>query len=181
MLCLKHAYGEIVMSKVGQPFPLITLKAVNSGEITLGATGGDRWQLVVVYRGLHCPLCKKFLRELNEMREDLYGMGVDVLVVSVDPEVKAVTMKEELGLDLAVAYDLSIQDARVLGLYISNPRSPTETLKPFTEPGTFLIRPDGLLQVADVSNAPFARPDLNLLKRGISIIQERDYPIRGVA
>jgi hypothetical protein len=32
----------------------------------------------------------------------------------------------------------------------------------------------------DISNAPFARPDLNgILKKGVKFIQEKRYPIRG--
>jgi hypothetical protein len=66
-----------------------------------------------------------------------------------------------------------------LGLYISEPRSPQETDRPFAEPGLFVINPKGRVQIADISHAPFARPDLSGILNGIKVIQERNYPIRG--
>ena len=41
--------------------------------------------------------------------------------------------------------------------------------------------PQGRLQIIDISNAPFARPDLDGLLNGLKFIQEKDYPIRGTA
>ena len=60
-----------------------------------------------------------------------------------------------------VGYDLSVDQMRTLGLYISEPRSPQETDRPFPEPALFITNPEGKLQIVDVSNAPFARPELN--------------------
>ena len=66
-----------------------------------------------------------------------------------------------------------------LGLYISHPRSPQETDRPFAEPGLFLINPAGQAQIIDISNAPFARPDLASIARAAKRIQDMNYPIRG--
>lgn len=66
-----------------------------------------------------------------------------------------------------------------VGLYVSEPRSPEETDRPFPEPGVLVINPDNQLQIIDVSNAPFARPDLAALRDGLRFIQAKDYPIRG--
>jgi hypothetical protein len=70
---------------------------------------------------------------------------------------------------------------RKLGLYISSPRTPPETDRPFAEPGLFLLNPEGKAQIIDISNAPFARPDLAEILRGIKLIKERNMPIRGTA
>ena len=77
-----------------------------------------------------------------------------------------------------VGYGLSIEQMHSLGLYISDPRSPEETDRPFAEPGVFLINEKGTLQLVDISNAPFSRPDLNALVGGIDFIRSNDYPIR---
>lgn len=70
---------------------------------------------------------------------------------------------------------------RELGLYVSDPRSAAETDRPFPEPGLFVINNEGKLQVADISNAPFARPALSSVLMGLSFIKNPDnnYPIRG--
>ena len=75
---------------------------------------------------------------------------------------------------------LSEEEMRTLGLYISSPRSPDETDRNFAEPATFVINPDGKVQIVDVSNAPFARPDLKGLLDGIRFVMAKHYPVRGI-
>jgi hypothetical protein len=70
---------------------------------------------------------------------------------------------------------------RTLGLYISDPRSPQETDHQFAEPGVFVINPRGETQIIDISNAPFARPALPALLKGLQFVISKDYPIRGRA
>lgn len=165
---------------VDKPFPQTQLKTLSGAEVTLGKPREDRWQLVVVYRGLHCPICKKYLGKLNGMKSELEDMTVDIVTVSTDPKEKAETFAEDLGLDIEVAYGLDIDRARQLGLYISTPLDDTETDQPFAEPGLFLIRPDGGLHIAEVSSAPFCRPDLEFVKMGIDYVLGKDYPPRGI-
>ncbi len=70
---------------------------------------------------------------------------------------------------------------RELGLYLSDPRSPQETDRAFAEPRLFVINPKGQVQMIDISNAPFARPDLKSLLKGLKFVMSKDYPIRGRA
>lgn len=86
-----------------------------------------------------------------------------------------------MGIDVAIAYDLSPEQMQSLGLYVSEPRSPEETDRLFAEPGLYLVNPEGRAQIVDISNAPFSRPDLKGVLRGLRFIQENDYPIKGTA
>lgn len=95
------------------------------------------------------------------------------------PEEKAAADFAEYNWRFPLGYGLSVAQMQELGLYISNPRSPQETDRPFSEPGLFLINPEGQVQMLDISNAPFARPDLAAIARGAKRIQEMNYPIRG--
>ncbi|MDG2609875.1 thioredoxin peroxidase, partial [Vibrio parahaemolyticus] len=65
--------------------------------------------------------------------------------------------------------------------YISEPRSEKETDHLFAEPGLFVVNSKGQVQLVDISNGPFARPDLEVLLSGLAFIRnpENDYPIRG--
>jgi peroxiredoxin len=135
--------------------------------------------MVLVYRGLHCPLCKKYLAQLDEMIGQFNAIGVDVLAVSGDPKIKAQAMVEEKNLTLNIGYGMTIDQMASLGLYVSDPRSEKETDRPYAEPGLFVINSDGNIQILDASNAPFSRPDLNALLNGIRFIRENNYPIRG--
>ncbi|WP_372921302.1 redoxin domain-containing protein [Roseovarius sp.] len=166
--------------KSGEGLPDITVPKLGGGEMRLGVPVDDHdWQMVVVYRGAHCPICKTYLGELERVAPDFATAGVGVVVVSGDPEHRARSFTDEIGVTVPVGYDLSVEQMRALGLYVSEPRSEKETDRPFPEPGVFVINADGLLQVVDISNAPFARPDLAGLAKGLKFVRDNDYPIRG--
>jgi len=164
----------------GTKFPEITVPLVVGGAQKLGG-GNDsgRWQLVVVYRGLHCPLCVTYLASLDGLAAEYADMGTDIVAVSGDGLEKATKQVAKGDLKIPVAYGLSIEQMQEMGLYISHPRSPEETDQPFPEPGLFVVRPDGTLQIIDVSNAPFARPDLKMILKGIEFGRDKGYPVRG--
>ena len=161
----------------GKAFPNLSFTTVDDSVLDITAMPG--WRLVAVYRGKHCPLCKKYFKTLDAMLDDLKGAGVSVVALSADPKEKAQADVASEGWRFPVGYGLSIEQMRVLGLYISEPRSPQETDRPFAEPGLFVVNPEGKLQIIDISNAPFARPDLATVLMGIKLIQEKSYPIRG--
>ena len=161
----------------GGPMPRIALPAVHGGEVTLGS--GDGWRLVVVYRGRHCPICKKYLGRLRALAPQFRERGAAVIAVSADPREKAEADVKEFGWDFTVGYGLTPDQMRALGLYISEPRSPQETDRPFAEPAVFLVRPDNRVQIVDIGNAPFTRADLEQILGGLKWIQDNDYPVRG--
>lgn len=164
----------------GDPFPKQEVARLGGGRLTLGVPEGGRdWQMVVVYRGLHCPICKQYLTRLEALKARFDGLGIDVVAVSGDPEEKARAMADALGLSVPVGYDLSTEQMRALGVYISAPRGPRETDRPFPEPAVFVINEEGRLHIVNISNAPFARPDLEALAGGLEFIRKNGYPIRG--
>lgn len=160
-----------------EPTPELALTTTNGDELAIGGRG--RWQLAVVYRGQHCPLCKKYLSTLNDLLDDFTAAGIEVAALSADPQERARQEADEEGWRFPVGTDLSQSQMRQLGLYVSAPRSAQETDRPFAEPGIFVTNPDGLLQIVDISNAPFARPDLKSLLDGLKFVMSKDYPIRG--
>ena len=161
----------------GSALPEINLPTVGGGTVRLGGAH-DGWQAIFVYRGLHCPICKTYLGKLEQKLDEFKELGADVVAVSGDPKEKADAFVEEVGLSMPVAYDLSIDQMKSLGLYISMPRSDTETDRPFPEPGLFVTTPEGTVQIVEIANAPFVRPDLDLVVRGLSRGKE-GYPVRG--
>ena len=81
--------------------------------------------------------------------------------------------------NLPLVHDLSEEQAREWGLYISQKREGSEEPGKFSEPGLFLVRPDMTLYFAQTQNAPFTRPPLDQLLEGIDFVRDKDYPIRG--
>ena len=164
----------------GGKLPDFTLKLVGGAEITLGkTTKPGTWQVVFVYRGLHCPLCNKYLSRLEELKDSFTKANAEIVAISGDPEGKAIAMVENNGLTFPVGHGLTIEQMKELGLYISIPRGPQETDRPFAEPGTFAVNADGKIQLIEISNTPFNRADLAELFDTVEWIQQNDYPIRG--
>ena len=162
----------------GQPLPTISLPTVGGEQITLGQGGASDWHLVVVYRGLHCPICKSYLTQLESLKSKFAAVNADVMAVSADPQEKAQSMVEKTGATFPVAYDLSLEQMQSLGLFISDPR-PGETDRAFAEPGLYAVNSEGVAQLIDVANAPFLRPSLEDLPDSLSFLKAKDYPVRG--
>ncbi|WP_394143527.1 peroxiredoxin-like family protein [Vibrio atypicus] len=168
--------------KAGGLFPTLTLPTYQGEVIDLGKPLEDAsWRLVVVYRGKHCPLCTRYLNELEAMKARFLQQGVDIVAVSADSEAQVAQHMEQLLVSFPVAYGLTIEQMQTLGVYISHPRSEQETDHPFSEPGLFVVNDQGQVQIIDISNGPFVRPDLNVLLSGIAFIRNptNNYPIRG--
>lgn len=164
----------------GAQMPQITLpKAGGDGSITIGQPT-DRWSMLFVYRGRHCPRCKRFLNKLNAVLTEWEAV-LDVAVISADTEEKAISDKEEFGWNFDLGYGLTEPQMRDMGLYVSDPLSEAETTSLFAEPGAFGIRPDGTLMLVDISNGPAARPDLEELLDGMKFNIENNRPERGTA
>jgi len=164
----------------GGELPAISLPLVGGGTVTLGKVASPgNWQVVIVYRGVHCPVCNKYLSRLESLKEEFRAANSEILAVSGDPEEKATRMVRSNGLSFPVAFGLTVEQMRQLGLYISHPRSPEETDRPFAEPATFAVNSEGKLHLIEISNTPFNRADLAELFDTVDWIQKNNYPIRG--
>ncbi len=171
-----------VKLKAGEPFPVISATQVDGSQVVLGKPqGGATWQAVFVYRGKHCPLCTKYLNELEGYKQAFAEAGVDIVAVSADSKAQLEEHKQKLEVSFPLAYGLSEEQMKQLGLYISLPRSEQETDHNFAEPGLFVVNEHGNLHVVDISNNPFVRPEPGALSRGLAWIRNPDnnYPIRG--
>lgn len=166
----------------GSQFPDIRATLLSGESVVLAEPGnGADWKLVIVYRGRHCPLCTRYLNELEGHINDLKAIGVDTIAVSGDSRKQLESHLEKLDVDFPLAYGLTQEQMQQLGLYISVPRSEQETDHNFSEPGLFVVNQDGNVQVVDISNNPFVRPNLESFVSGIKWIRDpnNNYPIRG--
>ena len=166
------------------PVPALNVPLVDGGRFVLGAAPGERFDLIVFYRGLHCPLCAKYLLELERLSSDFASRGVQVLAVSSDTEERGEEMAKKVqAKGVKFAYGLSLKSARQWGLYISTSRGKTsigiEEPALFSEPGVFIVRPDGTLYYGAVQTMPFARPGFQDLLGAIDFAIAKDYPARG--
>ena len=166
--------------------PALEVATLDGQTWRLGDSRPDHFTMIVFYRGLHCPLCAGYLKDLDRKVGEFRQLGVEPVAISSDAEDRARQSKESWSLEtLTVGYDLPIDVAREWGLYVSTSRGKTSTgvEEPaiFSEPGLFLVRPDGTLYAASVNTMPFARPNFGELLKALAFIIEKDYPARGEA
>ena len=135
------------------PVPALRVQLVQGARFVLGASPAPTFDLVVFYRGLHCPICAKYLMELERLMPEFMQRGVSVTAVSSDSAERAKAMAEKIkAVHLNIGHGLSLPSARQWGLYISASRGQTsigiEEPALFSEPGVFLVRPHGTLSSA---------------------------------
>jgi peroxiredoxin len=164
----------------GKPMPQFKLPLVGGGDVNVGEnlTAG-RVTLFSCYRGIHCPFCKKHNMKLEEHLSELDQLGVDVVFVSMNDKDKAEKSTADWGIKSKVAYGMSEAQANSLGLYVSNGVEAYGDPEVFSEPGLFMLNPEGALLFVDISNAPFLRPDVPHLIAGLEYVLRKSYPIRG--
>ncbi len=154
----------------------------STDDLKLGAGVDGRFTLVVFFRGLHCPVCRKQLSELDRRINDLREAGIGrVVAVSMETKERSAQLVESWKLeDLHVAHSLTEASAREWGLFISEAISDSEPAR-FTEPGMFVLDEKGKLFWSSVASMPFGRPALDDLIAGLTFVQKKDYPARGSA
>lgn len=164
----------------GASFPSIqVLDKEGKMQSLVAPQESNNWTLLVIYRGVHCPICSKYLTQLQEMRSQFQDINVDIVAVSADSVDQLNTKLADVSVEFPVYAGLNKDHMRKLGLYVSQPTSDAETDHDFPEPGLFVINNDNKVQVLEIANSPFVRPDLKMLVSGLGYTRKNDYPIRG--
>jgi peroxiredoxin len=167
-----------------KPVPGLALPTLAHGAFDLQSETPQHFLMIVFFRGLHCPLCIRYLKELGQLLPDLGQRGVSVIAISSDDEDRAKTMATKVGVPgLRFGYELPLSVARQWGLYISEGIGKTsigvEEPRLFAEPGVFLVKPDRTLYYGAVQTMPFARPSFADLMMAIDYAIGKGYPARG--
>ena len=167
-----------------QKTPSLDLPLVGGGTWSLSEQSPENFTMVVVYRGYHCPICSRYLGDLNRKAADFAAQGVNIIVLSSDTQERGEKAKEEWKLDnLDLGYGLSLEKAREWGLFISTSKGATSSgvVEPdlFVEPGLFLVRPNQELYFSTIQTMPFARPAFSEILGAVKFVIEKEYPGRG--
>ena len=165
-----------------KPAPELDVALVGGGRFRLDEQQPESFTLVVFYRGLHCPICRGYLAQLERALGKLADTGVTcVVAVSGDEKEKAERSVAEWGLgQLQVGYGQSIESMRQWGLFVSRGVKDPEP-EYFGEPGVFLIRPDGTVYMAAINSMPAARPRIADIVEAVQFFTSKNYPARGEA
>jgi peroxiredoxin len=163
----------------GQAAPELDLPIAGGGRFRLSDSRPRLFTMIVFNRGLHCPVCRAQLSELNRRIEELAERGIEIVSVSGETAERAERMRTEWGIArVRLAYAFTEPEMRAWGLFVSHAITDDEP-PVFNEPGLFLIRPDGTIYYESILSMPVGRPRLGDLLDGIAFWTEHDYPARG--
>lgn len=167
-----------------QKAPSLVVESLGHGQFDLATESPERMTLICFYRGLHCPICANYLKELDRLTPEFAARGVTTIAISSDGEERARQMVDKIqAKNLRIGYGLDLSDARAWGLYISTSRGKTsigiEEPPLFSEPGVFLIKPDQTVYYLSVQSMPFVRPNFAEMVQALDFIIKNDYPARG--
>ena len=68
--------------KPRQPSPPLEVKLLDGNTWRLRDAKPVAFEMIVVYRGLHCPICKTYLGELEAKLPEFTKRGVEVIAIS---------------------------------------------------------------------------------------------------
>ena len=164
--------------------PELSVPTLDHGPFDLSAETSERGTVVCFYRGLHCPICAKYLAEMGRQVDAFAERGYGTIAISADTEERARAMADKVGApDLRFGHSLALSKAKEWGLYVSASRGTTsigiDEPALFSEPGVFLVRTDGALYYASVQTMPFSRPHFSELVGALDFAIANDYPARG--
>jgi peroxiredoxin len=159
--------------------PSLEVQTVDGQVWKLADQHPQNYTVILFYRGLHCPICKQQLGELEQRLEEFKKLGVKAIAISGDSYDRAQATKQEWKIpNVTIGYGLSVESMRRWGLYISKGASEKEPSL-FNEPALFLLKPDRTVAYAVINSGPFDRPHLSDVVEGIDFILKNQYPIRG--
>ena len=169
-----------------QPVPKLEFDLLGGSHWSLADQKPERFTMIVFYRGLHCPICRRYTNELNGMIGEFDRRGMATVITSNDSRERAQQANDLWGLgNLKIGFGVPVEKSREWGLYVSTSRGLTsagvEEPALFAEPGLFLVRPDQTLYWASISTMPFARPHFPEILQAIDFVISKDYPARGEA
>ena len=83
----------------GAPAPSLELPLAGGGTFRLADAAPRQFTMLVFNRGLHCPVCRAQLSELNRRFDELAEKGIDVVSISGESEQRANQMRDEWKID----------------------------------------------------------------------------------
>ena len=170
-----------MLLKTRTMLPNLDLPLAGGGRFDLSAQKPEAFTMIVVYRGLHCPICKGYLADLNRKMADFAEAGVIAVAATSDGVERAEKAKKDWNLDsLPIAYDMTVSLGREWGLSVSKAIIDSEP-ELFLEPGLFLIDPLGKLYAASTQTMPFARPGFADVLQAVRYVVKNGSPARGEA
>jgi peroxiredoxin len=168
--------------------PAMSARLLSGGEWRADSEKPERLALLAFYRGIFCPICRVWVADLDKLVPEFEKRGLSVIALSADDRDGAEKAVKDWGLkNLRVGYELSLDDARTAGLYVSegrgvNSASGLKESRRFVEPAVLLVKPGGELYAAWLQSSPYARVHVaEILTAADNYLRNNIPPPRGSA
>ncbi len=104
---------------VGGKLPPFSLDRPDGSRFESSSLAGSP-AVIVFYRGNWCPLCMAQIREMADRYQEMAAMGIEVLLISPQPNAQSQELSEGLGVPMNYLVDEGNQVAEQLGIAIKN-------------------------------------------------------------
>jgi peroxiredoxin len=128
--------------------PDIALRTLDRGDIVIPRYFGDRWGIVLFYRGVWCGYCRNQMTDFQQALPEIEARNAWVVAASVDSEADARKMVAHAGITFPVAYGVDVLAvAKQTGCFY-------EEADGFLQKTAFVLRPGGEICRANYSTGP---------------------------
>jgi peroxiredoxin len=148
--------------KVGHPLPEFSLESP-SGEVFTREALSKKPTLMIFYRGNWCPLCVAQVKEISGLYNQLNEMGVDVCLVSPQPEENTQQLADRFKVPFKFLVDKNLKAAEAFGIKASGGTpSGMEVLgydSDTVRPTVLITDKNGVLVYSDLTDNYRVRPE----------------------
>ena len=110
--CNSLAHKGTIMKKLipRQPVPPLVVQTLSGKQWKMDEQDPKHFTMIVFYRGLHCPVCRSYISELNRLLDDFVRRGVEVIAISSDTRSRAQETVEKWKLEnLEIGFELDFK------------------------------------------------------------------------
>jgi len=166
-----------MLPKPRTPAPPLVVETVGGGSWSLADQ--ENWTMIEFYRGLHCPDCQGYLRQMDREVAGFREIGVEMIAVSGDTRGRAEQAKRDWAIEeLTIGYGITPEIMQAWGLFISKGISENEPAL-FSEPGLFVVKPDRSIYYVAINSMTFGRPRMSEIWKALEAKIGQDAPARG--
>src|SRR5210317_659291 len=92
----------------GKKAPSLNVETISENAWSLDKHLNKSKCMIVFYRGLHCPVCSDFLKQLDDQLLDYKKSNTEVIAISMDSKKKEAKAKTAWGIvNLNIGYGLN--------------------------------------------------------------------------
>jgi|AntRauTorckE6833_2_1112554.scaffolds.fasta_scaffold00051_8 peroxiredoxin len=101
---------------ISSVIPDVELKDIDGNTVNLRNTVSQKPTILIFYRGGWCPYCSRHLSELQQIEDELYDIGYQIIAISPDRPEKLKTTLQKVELDYTLMSDSPMTATKAFGL-----------------------------------------------------------------